>query len=67
MEECPNCGKFSMWYSMVHEEWTCFNCSYRIIESRDNYNRRLLENNKIGKHYVSPPIETYNPSWRTCK
>jgi len=55
MDECPNCHKWEMYYASQYEEWKCFHCSHQIPETRENYNKRLLEQNKQGRYSVNPP------------
>jgi len=65
MEQCPACGHYSMYYNFSREEWVCIcdtyipvscYCHNRIYELKEEYNKRLLKQNRIGRHFVDPPL-----------
>jgi len=57
MDECPSCGKWTMYYDPSEEKWKCFSCKHEIAESNESLHKRLLEQNKKGRYSILPPKE----------
>lgn len=69
MDKCPKCGHYMLNYVPSQEAWVCWcqhviynnqnqegcHCSYNIPESRESFNKRLLEQNHKGRYSVEPP------------
>lgn len=65
MDKCPKCGHWMLSYEPSREEWVCFchtcipctcNCDHIIPESNEDWNKRLLENNRKGRYSIEPPV-----------
>ena len=69
MYKCLKCGHYTMVYSTAYEKWECYcqyyiyknpkpedcHCDHTIPESYESYNKRLRDNNFLGRYYVEPP------------